>query len=349
MGKSPGRSLVALMTGRGARPTRLYDSRIAPDKRQPSPAQLAAIRKATVEHQVRAAERHGVTRAELAEPIDPTPGWEHTPTPKEGNPMSDNKLAKAAELVVSSQFGTAAPQHGHGGIPDTELFEQVQATYGPAVDSTLDMHLRADELERAVWAAGEVGAEDEQLRAEHALAEHLREYRVELSNDPHWTEHYADIDRADNPAVAPHGHNQRIAFLLATVAANQARVDDAALAQNIDNARAEGEDAVEALRARYSEDQAAAEARMQSIPWHNLPATVAVFSDAMLWSGNSEIAQEALNELTGRYAAQWGVVVDPETFSVSVDPGFDAVAAQGVPVVIARKTTHMAGPARMAL
>ncbi|MFE3023354.1 DNA translocase FtsK [Nocardia tengchongensis] len=404
MGKSPGRSLVALMTGKGARPTRLYDSRIAPDKRQPTPAQLDAIRKATVEHQIRAAERHSITRTELAESIDPAPGWEHPLTPKEGNPVSDNKLAKAADLVVSSQFGsasmlqrklrvgmaeagalmdqlhglgivgpsdgsrarevlvqpaqldavlaghttapepaaapaepsllesmtaqfgTAAPQDGHGGIPDAGLIEQVQAAYGPDV---YDVHLRAGELERAVEEAREVGSEDEALRAEHTLDEHLREYRGELSNDPYWNAHYADLDRADNPSIiTPHGHNQRIAFLLATVAANQARVDDAALAQAVDNARAEGEDAVEALRARFSEDQAAAEARMQSIPWRNLPATVAVFSDAMLWSGNSEIAQEALNELTGRYAAQWGVFVDPETFSVRIAPDFDAAAAQ---------------------
>ncbi|MGV9668386.1 hypothetical protein [Nocardia niigatensis] len=336
----------------------LFDVRKAAPKRVPTPAQLDAIHKATVEHQARAAARHGVSRADLHTPADPGPAW-GPDTSKEGNPMSDNKVAKAA------------------------------------VDSTLDIHRRASELERAVEKAREVGSEDEALRAEHALEAHLREYRAELANDPHWEAHYyADedqrpmdiltpqihaytdhlemeveealgkgdeaaataarraldihlrrhrevlstdpvwnsyyeaIDRADNPAPVVTGHNQRIAFLLATVAANQARVDDAALAQAVDNARTEGEEAVEALRARYGEDQAAAEARMQSIPWHNLPATVRVFSDALLWAGNSEIAQEALNELTGRYAAQWGVVVDPETFSVRVDPDFDAQAAQ---------------------
>ncbi|MGW5230422.1 hypothetical protein ACWEP5_36510 [Nocardia niigatensis] len=282
VGKSKGRRLIA----------HLFDVRKAVPKRVPTPAQLDAIRKATVEHQARAAERHGITRAELTESTALAPGWEHTPTPKKGNPMPDNEVAKVA------------------------------------VDSTLDIHLRASELERAVEQAREVGREGEELRAEHALDEHLREYRAELSNDSYWNTHYAEIDRADNPGIAPHGHNQRVAFLLATVAAYQARVDDAALAQAVDNARTEGEEAVEALRARYAQDQAAAEARMQSIPWHNPAATVAVFSDALLWAGNSEIAQEALNELTGRYAARWGVVVNPETFTVSIDPGFDAQAAQ---------------------
>ncbi|MFE2962004.1 DNA translocase FtsK, partial [Nocardia tengchongensis] len=393
--KSKGRRLIA----------HLFDVRKAAPKRVPTPAQLDAIRKATVEHQVRAAERHGVSRADLHTPTDPGPAW-GPDTSKEGNPMSDNKLDKAAELVVSSQFGstsmlqrklrigmaeaatlmdqlhklgivgpsdgsrardvlvqpaqlpailaghtaaptpaaaqaepsllesmtaqfgTAAPQDGHGGLTDTGLIEQVQAVHAPTVDSTLDIHLRASELERAFEEAREVGSEDEALRAEHALDEHLREYRGELSNDSYWNSHYADLDRAGNPSITPHGHAQRIAFLLATVAANQARIDDAALAQAVDNARAEGPEAVEALRSRFSEDQAAAEARMQSIPWHNPPATVPVFSDALLWSGNSEIAQRALNELTIHYALKWGVVVNPETFSVSVDPGFAAVGHQ---------------------
>ncbi|WP_051153213.1 hypothetical protein [Nocardia niigatensis] len=279
--KSKGRRLIA----------HLFDVRKAAPKRVPTPAQLDAIRKATVEHQARAAERHGITRAELTESTAPAPGWEHTP--QEGNTMSDNKAAR-----------------------------------GPAADSALDIHRRAGELETAFEEAREVGSEDEAIRAEHAFEAHLREYRSELSTDPYWNGHLADLDRADNQAVTPHGHNQRIAFLLATVAANQARVDDAALAQAVDNARTEGPEAVEALRARSSEDQTAAEARMQSIPWHNLTATVKVFSDALLWAGNSEIAQQALSELTGRYASQWGVVVDPETFSVRVDPDFDAWPAQ---------------------
>ncbi|MFE3060384.1 DNA translocase FtsK [Nocardia sp. NPDC059239] len=469
-GKGPNRQGVqAWLKPRreGGKFAKLFDLRKAGPKRVPSPAQEESIRKATEAHQFNAAARRGFSRAEMTTVTDPGPGWEHTPTPKEGNPMSDNKLEQAAELVVSSQFGSTSmlqrklrigyseacqlmdqlqqygivgPSDGSrardvlikGGqlrdalsgvlakeesrapaalvadeleerltaytdsldrapvdhsydygihmqdpaansedfeaeyaervqrlerevsqtraaldkhlddhrevlatdsywgprLPDTRPIEQVQAVHGQAVDSTLDIHLRASELERAVEQAREVGREDEELRAEHALDEHLREYRGELSRDSYWDAHYADLDRADNPGIAPHGHNQRIAFLLATVAANQARVDDVALAQAVDNARTEGEDALEALRARYSEDQAAAEARLQSIPWHNLPATVAVFSDAMLWSGNSDIAQEALNELTGRYAAQWGVVVDPETFSVRIDPDFDAQAAQ---------------------
>ncbi|MFB8007533.1 RRQRL motif-containing zinc-binding protein [Nocardia sp. NPDC056000] len=43
--------------------TYLYDVELAAPKRVPSPAQLAALRKATREHQLRAAERHGIDRS----------------------------------------------------------------------------------------------------------------------------------------------------------------------------------------------------------------------------------------------------------------------------------------------
>lgn len=43
----------------------LYDVELAAPKRIPSSAQLAALRKATRERQLRAAERHGIDRAEF--------------------------------------------------------------------------------------------------------------------------------------------------------------------------------------------------------------------------------------------------------------------------------------------
>ncbi|WP_051182728.1 RRQRL motif-containing zinc-binding protein [Nocardia vinacea] len=59
----------------------LYDINLAAQKRQATPAQLAALEKATREHQLRAAERHGVDRAELEQAGDPGPGWAIGSTP----------------------------------------------------------------------------------------------------------------------------------------------------------------------------------------------------------------------------------------------------------------------------
>lgn len=53
----------------------LYDINLAAAKRQATPAQLAALEKATREHQLRAAERHGIDRAEFEQQSDPGPAW----------------------------------------------------------------------------------------------------------------------------------------------------------------------------------------------------------------------------------------------------------------------------------
>ena len=53
----------------------LFDVRLAAPKLPASPARLAACAKATREHQIRAAERHGISRAELEQIGDPGPGW----------------------------------------------------------------------------------------------------------------------------------------------------------------------------------------------------------------------------------------------------------------------------------
>jgi hypothetical protein len=53
----------------------LFDVSQAAPKRPASPAQLEALAKATREHQLRAAERRGVDRAELEQAGDPGPGW----------------------------------------------------------------------------------------------------------------------------------------------------------------------------------------------------------------------------------------------------------------------------------
>lgn len=58
----------------------LYDINLAAVKREATPAQLVALEKATREHQLRAAERRGVDRAEFEQINDPGPAWTD-PTP----------------------------------------------------------------------------------------------------------------------------------------------------------------------------------------------------------------------------------------------------------------------------
>ncbi|MGW4720577.1 hypothetical protein [Nocardia sp. NPDC004260] len=51
---------------------------------------------------------------------------------------------------------------------------------------------------------------------------------------------------------------------------------------------------------------------------------VASLVDAMVWSHDSELAAQRLDELTSSCALSWGVVVDPMEFTVSLDPDFEA-------------------------
>ncbi|MFE2961978.1 hypothetical protein [Nocardia tengchongensis] len=237
MGKSPGQSLVALMVGnlRGRRVVaRLFDPDLAPAKRVPSAAQLAAIGKATREHQLRAAQRRGFSRAEMSAPVEPAPGWEQDH--KEGNTVSDNK------------------------------FEQAEA--------------------------GSAGG-SEQLGLD-----------------------------------TPTGHGQRMAFLLATIAVNQARYRDQRLGAAVEDAKAVGPETVAAVLAKLDQEQALVEARLEARRQDNPTATVEALADALVWHSNSEIAAKHLRQITFDYADQWGVMVDATDFSVGIDPEFDAVDAQ---------------------
>ncbi|MEV4234048.1 RRQRL motif-containing zinc-binding protein [Nocardia sp. NPDC049737] len=71
----------------------LYDINLAAEKRQATPAQLAALEKATREHQLRAAERHGVDRAEFEQVGDPGPGWNTSTSALAGYKATGNALA----------------------------------------------------------------------------------------------------------------------------------------------------------------------------------------------------------------------------------------------------------------
>ncbi|MEV6659473.1 RRQRL motif-containing zinc-binding protein [Nocardia fluminea] len=76
----------------------LFDVAKAAPKRQPSEAQLQALAKATREHQLRAAERRGVDRAEFDEPTgDPGPAWNAEPVNAFSATASVNAFAAFAE------------------------------------------------------------------------------------------------------------------------------------------------------------------------------------------------------------------------------------------------------------
>ncbi|MGY2025866.1 RRQRL motif-containing zinc-binding protein [Nocardia gipuzkoensis] len=122
---------------------------------------------------------------------------------------------------------------------------------------------------------------------------------------------------------APAGHGQRVAYLLATVAANQARERSAKVDAAIGRAE-RGDDADWDLEPKIREAMSQAESRLEAIPWQNRTAMVASLADSLVWSFDSELAQQRLDELTNSYALSWGVLIDPMEFTVSIDPDFEA-------------------------
>ncbi|WP_280264676.1 hypothetical protein [Nocardia wallacei] len=184
------------------------------------------------------------------------------------------------------------------------------------------------------------------MQAQERLEQHLRRHRDVLNDEPRFRPWYESFDRiaeadriaeeihnayaeadADEPPQ-PAGHGQRIAYLLATVACNQARDRDDKLFQAVDRAREQGQDAVDALDARVQQAVARAETRLERIDWDNRPATAAALADALVWRDESEHAANALAEITGHYAEEWGVHIDTDQLAVSIDPDFDPATAQ---------------------
>ncbi|WP_280335579.1 RRQRL motif-containing zinc-binding protein, partial [Nocardia wallacei] len=297
----------------------LYDSRRAAPKRIATPAQLRAVAKAIREHQARAAERRGYSRAELSRVTDPGPGWTHTPnTTEKGNTMSDTEI------------------HAE---PEVDL---------------LEVHHRAHELERdlelaqrdaPVWPDAHPEAAERLVRIQEELDAHLRRWRGELSNNPHWDSYYQGIDHADDIAAGqeeaaaniaaayaelyePTGPGQRMTYLLATVAVNQARDRREQLAADAAHAEGRGAEAVAWYRGERAKAQAEAEARLATNSAQLGPASVAPLADALVWHQDSPVAAERLGEITAAYGAGWGVVVDPDQLTVSIDPDVDATVVQ---------------------
>ena len=258
--------------------TYFYDVRLAVPKRTATPKQLAAVAKAIREHQARAAERHGIDRAELDRVHDPAPGWDHNPesTHKEENTMSDT----------------------HKPATDLEV-QQLQA-------ETADIQSQMQDRENA-YERGDITSDEYQS----------------------WEFDYGPLDpAAATEPPAPQGHGQRIAFLLATVATNQARDRMDELGTAVERAEREGGDAVAQLQDSMAAAVEHAEARLAANTAAGGAASVAALADALLYRTGSAAAEARLAELTESYATDWGVVIDGEQLTVGLDPDFDAEAHQ---------------------
>lgn len=146
-GLSPGGQDVAALMVRQRRGRRLvahlFDIALARPKRVPSPAQLAAIEKATRTHQLRAAERRGYTATDLHTPTDPGPTWPETPTLQEETTMNTNE-------------STATEQDRPQGLGQRRAWLHALV----ATNQARDRRTRLDTaLERAARAGADVEAE----------------------------------------------------------------------------------------------------------------------------------------------------------------------------------------------
>lgn len=83
------------------------------------------------------------------------------------------------------------------------------------------------------------------------------------------------------------------------------------------------------LAAELDAVRAKAEARMSAeLPWGDQFAIGDIFSDAVAWHTESEVAAATMNKISADYAREWGVLIDVDNRELSVDPDFDPVARQ---------------------
>ncbi|MET9028160.1 RRQRL motif-containing zinc-binding protein [Nocardia sp. NPDC004168] len=91
----------------------LFDVNQAAPKRPATPAQLAALAKATREHQLRAAERHGLDRAEIEQAGDPGRAGTHPPalsrTTGRVRPLPTCSGERPNGRDTTDEFSTLAP------------------------------------------------------------------------------------------------------------------------------------------------------------------------------------------------------------------------------------------------
>ncbi|MFI6225339.1 RRQRL motif-containing zinc-binding protein [Nocardia salmonicida] len=316
-----GQDPVAVMVGkrRGRRLTALlYDSRTAAPKRRATPAQLVAIAKAIHAHQLAAAVRRGITEDQLTTAGDPGTAWTTTMVAEKGNTMSDNQTTRTEPTAES-----LAAEEARYLVEQIARAERDTATPGLFVGQTDSAPVRAvGPAEGVSWIA-------EQART--ALHTHLVESRHLLGEHPDWKHRYDDIDDAAvlSTKVPPVGHAQRTAHLHAIVAVNQGRYRRERRAREHAIAVGEGQTSVDELNELTTEQAAAAQERLsQPIRWANRDQVALTLADALSWRGELEVADDVVTKLVGTYAADWGVIVNPDKGTVRIDPNHDAAERQ---------------------
>ncbi|TCJ89979.1 RRQRL motif-containing zinc-binding protein [Nocardia alba] len=339
-GADPVALMVREPTGRKRRRmwAYLFDSRTAAPKRTATPAQLNAVEKAVRGRKLRAAQRRGLAEADLTQPGDPGPAW--NTTHKEETPMSDTTShlspndQKNAELAAIGADTAALAAHGlvdpataalvTAAINGEDLAGRDFATeYEFGVDART-VHERAAALETELNTAHRGQDATEIATAREALLEHLHLYRSEVDND-RWSVYYSRLDHRDGPE--PVGHGQRLARLHVLVAVNRARDERERRDARLATAAGRGASKEDLDLARVAA-RTGAEARMAQIPWSNPDACSMMLGEALTWREESPLAAERADQLIASYAASWGVIVDPVTGSVRIDPGHDAPARQ---------------------
>ncbi|MGW5312916.1 DNA translocase FtsK [Nocardia thailandica] len=229
----------------------------------------------------------------------------------------DNALSSPPD-PAAARGGTAATETG---LFDSVSAEHDTATPTPVAEARLDSVAadgRAVELREALNAARR-GADRAAIdTARGALYAHLRDYREDLGTDPEWRVYYF---RADQPGPEAVGRGQRLARLHALVAVNRARDHHAGLVEAFTR---EGAD----IGTQMATELAAAEERMAEIPWSNPDACSLTLTEALAWRSESPLTAQRADELIGVYASEWGVLVDPETYTVSMDPEFTERAVE---------------------
>lgn len=210
-------------------------------------------------------------------------------------------MAATVHALVEGKtlFGHPVTTEPEAKVPDFEAAEEV--AYQLEVDFEIAMG----------------GADPAETNAARdALLDHLRAHRSEIEGANHWDGWYARIDREGQPD--PVGHGQRRAQLHALVAVNRARHNHRQLQA------AAGEE----FPPTHFAARTAAEERMAQIPWHNPDAVSLMLADALTWREQSPLAAERADQLIASYATEWGVIVDPQALTVTIDGDHDAVARQ---------------------
>lgn len=341
----------------------LFDIERAAPKRSATPAQMKAVRKAVVERQARAAERRGISRAELHIHGDPGPGW--ATDQKEIN-MTDTDLNNLHDQMVD-RFGTAQDPEDGTPVPDTTQRGTLHEATGrgqrvAAVLSLAAVNLSRRERELQALEADAVarsGSEERETAYALALEERMREGDRVLAEPVRW-EHPVLVAEQLREAVVWRDTSSVAAAQLAEITAGLADRWGVLVDPDRETADTVGIDrSFDALAAQTRAEAAAMRAREDAIVETLLAAplastvraaltdvlgvwratapetdpadyiTSAARRDAALWSALDEMKEvpaqdRALLEFTVGYLRGDTSEVDLLTVPTMVDPGVEA-------------------------